>query len=298
MSKFVLQPEDGTVLNGDLRGDASVDLQVSRASSDQVASGYGAIIVGGENNKASGDFAGCVGYGNTADGNGALAMGYANSATGDYSFAAGFSSQSTGVGSAALGYEAVAQGIGSSVLFCTNGLVSATGLYASLIGGYLAKAYTYGQRVIANGGFGGTVGSAQVSTVVQRANATMTFPAPAVLYSDSSTVLILPDGNNRAWNMSIDWVAVVTNPGAAAGTTIGDTAIGKNMVLVRKVGGVVTIGTNSSIAASNSNASMNGCSMSVVTAGGAVILSFTPPTGANNTILRVVATVNFTELAW
>ena len=298
MSKFTLQPEDGTVQNGDTRGDASVDLQVSRSASDQVASGYAAIIVGGENNKASGDYSGCVGFGNVADGTGSLAMGYSNTATGDYSFAAGFNAQSLGVGSAALGYEAVVQSIGGAILFCNNGLVSATGVYATLLGGLQGKGYTYGQRVIANGGFSGAVGTAQLSTVIQRTSATMSFPVPAVLYSDASAVLILPDGNNRSWNMSIDWVSVVTNPGLGAGMSIGDTAIGKNMVLVKKSGGTVTIGTNTSIATSNSNASMNGCAINVTTALGAVIVSFTPPTAANGTILRVVATLNFTELAW
>ena len=297
MSKFTLQPEDGTIENGDTRGDASVDLQVSRSLSDQVASGYAAIIVGGENNKASGDYSGCVGFGNVADGTGSLAMGYSNTATGDYSFAAGFNAQSLGLGSAALGYEAVVQSIGGCILFCNGGLVSATGVYATLVGGTQAKGYTYGQRVMANGGFGGTVGSAQVSTVIQRTGVSMTSPVPAVLYSDGGTVLLLPDGNNRSWNITVDWVAVVTNPGATA-MVIGDTAIGKNMVLARKVGGTVTIGTNTSIAAINSGVSMNGCSLSVTTAASAVILSFVPPTAANGTIIRVVATVTFTEVSW
>lgn len=297
MSKFTLQPEDGTIQNGNTRGDASVDLQVSRSSSDQVASGYAAIIVGGENNKASGNYSGCVGFGNVSNGIGSLAMGYSNTATGDYSFAAGFNAQSLGLGSASLGYEAVVQSIGGSILFCNSGLISATGVYATLLGGILAKGYTYGQRVMANGGFGGTVGSAQVSTVIQRTGVSMTSPVPAVLYSDGSAALLLPDGNNRSWNVSIDWVAVVTNPGVTA-MVIGDTAIGKNIVLVRKIGGTVSIGTNTSIAAINSGVSMSGCSIQVTTAASAVILSFVPPTAANGTTLRVVATVTFTEVSW
>ena len=62
--------------------------------------------------------------------------------------------------------------------------------------------------------------------------------------------------------------------------------------------GTVTIGTNTSIASSNSNVSMNGCSISVTVALGAVIISYVPPTSANNSIIRVVANVTFTEVAW
>jgi hypothetical protein len=56
MSKFVLQPEDGSVDFGNTRGDDSVDLQVVRNNATEVASGYASFLIGGKANTASGTY--------------------------------------------------------------------------------------------------------------------------------------------------------------------------------------------------------------------------------------------------
>lgn len=49
---FILGPKpDGTTLGGSFRGTKSVDLQLTRASNDQVSGGINSVICGGQNNK-------------------------------------------------------------------------------------------------------------------------------------------------------------------------------------------------------------------------------------------------------
>ena len=59
--KFVLDQEDGTATNGNLRGDFAVDLQMSRYNNGQVASGANSFVGGGSSNRASGAASVCVG---------------------------------------------------------------------------------------------------------------------------------------------------------------------------------------------------------------------------------------------
>lgn len=75
---FVLNPKgtgalladipDSTDAGGDKRGAGAVDWQLKRATSDMVASGSYSMIVGGESNKASGNYSVSSGYLNTASG--------------------------------------------------------------------------------------------------------------------------------------------------------------------------------------------------------------------------------------
>lgn len=297
--KFTLQPEDGTVDHGDFRGDGSVDLQVLRTSADEVASGYGAIIVGGEGNKASGDYSGCVGFSNEASGTGTLAMGYNNTASGSYSFAAGFNSISEGVGSAALGYEAYAVGAGSSVIFCTEGATTVLAPYGSVVGGYKAKSYSYGQQSFANGAFS-VAGDAQQSKVIYRAAGTTSFPTPIVAYTNGAgaSAAFAPDGTNRLINATVDYVAVVTSVGSGAPLIVGDAFIGKDLLLLKKVSGTVTVGTPKVIESDTTSGNMAGSSFIYSVVAGALIVSFVPPTAANGTTFRVLATVTMNEIGW
>ena len=109
---FSLHVPDGTSTGGNTRGANAVDLQISRSSATQVASGTGATIIGGRNNIASGDYAiaggsGCtssgtnpgpaLGTNNTASGgNGSAAIGGELSVTGIYGFASGYYGTSSG----------------------------------------------------------------------------------------------------------------------------------------------------------------------------------------------------------
>jgi hypothetical protein len=62
-------PGDGTVLGGNGRGPSSVDLQISRTAANQVATGLGSVIGGGQNNTAAGTSVVAGGSTNTATGN-------------------------------------------------------------------------------------------------------------------------------------------------------------------------------------------------------------------------------------
>lgn len=71
------------------RGTGAVDLQTKRTASSQVAAGSYSTIMGGQDNTASGAYAGAVGYANSPSGSAAFAAGYNNRASGPYSSAHG-----------------------------------------------------------------------------------------------------------------------------------------------------------------------------------------------------------------
>lgn len=84
------------------RGVTGMDLDTSRDSATQFASGPNAITLGA-NNTASGSASLAAGSGNTASGGAAVALGYLNTAKGEGDFAAGQSNHLTGYNSIGLG---------------------------------------------------------------------------------------------------------------------------------------------------------------------------------------------------
>jgi hypothetical protein len=145
---------------GDTRGAYAVDLQTSRPSVGQVASGAFAVIGGGASNTASGDYS-TVGGGelNTASGTygtSTVGGGYGNTASGTASTVAGglYNTASGGSSTVAGGQYNTASGWGSTVGGGDNNEASA---YASTVGG--------GQRNTASGTYGwSTVGGGQDNT--------------------------------------------------------------------------------------------------------------------------------------
>lgn len=85
------QVPDGTIANGDKRGQYATDLQKIRLVSWHVASGTASVIAGGERNRASNSWASvCGGFLNAANGQYAVVSGgYDNTASSDYSFVGG-----------------------------------------------------------------------------------------------------------------------------------------------------------------------------------------------------------------
>lgn len=79
---FSLNPANLSTSGGDKRGSNAVDLQMSRASTTQVASGNGAFAVGASN---------------TASGESSTAIGVSNVADGKFSFAFGFDGRANGI---------------------------------------------------------------------------------------------------------------------------------------------------------------------------------------------------------
>jgi hypothetical protein len=140
------QVPDGTATGGDARGAGSVDLQTTRVSSGQVASGLRSAIIGGKNNLASAEASLVIG-GDTSQATGARAsvVGASQSiASGQQSIVLGGEwSAATGQNSATLGAYSEATGTHSAVLggFASTG----SGPFSSVFGGYGANARRHGQ---------------------------------------------------------------------------------------------------------------------------------------------------------
>jgi hypothetical protein len=85
---FVVQPKgtgallaqlpDATATGGNKRGASAVDLQRLRTTNTQVASGLRSVIIGGQNNTASGADAVAIGNSNSISGTEAVAIGFSN----------------------------------------------------------------------------------------------------------------------------------------------------------------------------------------------------------------------------
>jgi hypothetical protein len=114
-----LQVPDGTVKGGNARGMGAVDLQTSRNSSSQVASGTYSIAMGYSNN-SSGNASIALGSTNTASSSYCVAIGGNNTASGLISTAIGSNSTSSGWYSTAIGYYCVASGDNSLALSCQS----------------------------------------------------------------------------------------------------------------------------------------------------------------------------------
>ena len=122
---FMLQKPDGTEFGGINRGEHAVDLQTSRASATQVASGTYSVISGGENNTATALYASVAGgTGNVAGEEGAaVGGGGSNAATDQYAVVAG-------------GYENIASSVAALV---GGGISNVADGQASTISGGLSN---------------------------------------------------------------------------------------------------------------------------------------------------------------
>lgn len=117
---ILAQVPDGTAVGGNKRGAGSVDLQITRGSSSQVASGSNSIVQGsfcrasgvssiaiGNGCTASGSYSVALGTGCTANSNGSVAIGSSCSAGAVYALATGQQTTARGVaGATTEGYSA------------------------------------------------------------------------------------------------------------------------------------------------------------------------------------------------
>jgi hypothetical protein len=108
---IVASVPDGAVTGGNARGTNAVDLQMSRAASNQVASGANsvsiggiyntvsgarAVSIGGQTNTANGTDAATIGGSNNTAGNASIVGGLQNTISGQRSFGTGYSNTATG----------------------------------------------------------------------------------------------------------------------------------------------------------------------------------------------------------
>ncbi len=117
---------DNVASGGNTRGASAVDLQIIRGFPDHVASGQGSAIIGGRNNRSTGQFSVSTGSTNLASGDTSFCTGNANIASGIYStclgsfgFAGGDRSTHLGTGASAHRWGMVALGLSAS--FSTTG---------------------------------------------------------------------------------------------------------------------------------------------------------------------------------
>jgi hypothetical protein len=291
---------DGTVVGGNARGTNAVDLQSSRAINTEVASGNFAVIGGGQNNRVPNGYSSILGgfqnivtgfyssilggENNTVSADRAVAMGLSNTSSGLYSAAIGATNTSSNRSSIALGEGNVASAIYSVAL------------------GRQSNAYLRGQISLSSAPFA-AIGDSQWSNLIARKFDDLTTGGTTVLSLDGTgtTNLIIPQGNNRVWNVLVKTVAVVIGTsGTTTGVTVGDTFLQNQSILFKKIGGissVVDLATDNTF----SDGGMSTANMAY-TAGASqeLALTFTAPTyaGGGSVSLRIVSKVELVEAAY
>jgi hypothetical protein len=261
-------------------------------------------IAGGDSSNASGSWAVSIGYANTSSNSGTVAMGVQNSASGYGAVAFGSSSQATGGRSLAVGDTCVASGGNSMALGSQN---IASGNFSTTISTYaIASLYNQFAQGTRFGVFGNQ-GQCQISTLIASAQASLGSAATTVLSLDGTGVtnLIIPNGNNRAWNVQVDWVAVVTTiTGTATGISVGDVITSIDLLAFKRVGGISSASAHTSTATKlmvTTPAAYAACAINY-TAGASqeMALTFTAPTfvGGGSVTMRVVARIELSEVAW
>lgn len=258
---------DGST-GGIARGAGAIDLQASRTSANDVASGAQSGIFGGLGHRASGAQSGVFGgSGNTASN--------AQSAT-----IGGSGNNASGIGSVC---------IGGSGLTASSSYTTAFGVFAT--------SNLYGAQAYGNARFGSTSGTAQTmswrymreisGTGIQEL--TLDNAAPS---TTGRAILVA----NRAWNVRISVTAICSTAGGTV--TLGDSFIGEYIVLIKRIVNTTTlIGTVQSVITAQSDASMSS-SIVTITADDTnecLKVEFTPPTtAAAGTVIRVIATATAT----
>lgn len=297
MSKFSLQPEDGTIQNGDIRGNDSSDLQVARDSASQIASGYASVLVGGFGNTASGTYSAAFGGYNVSSGEASLAIGLYTTAQGDYSLSGGFASQALATSSASLGFECITTGVQSTLLFAVNGFTEPTGV-GSLGMGTDVRTYLPLQVAFAGGQF--TVrGDAQNSTYLAKGavfNQGGGAPIVLVIGKGTTTPLII-DGLNRSWSVVVDYQVVCNDGGLNSGLT-GQVYKVQKSFFFKVVNGVTSLSAVDSFN-EQFDTDMSTCTFNVsAAASNSLALVGTTPLTANTSDFRAIARVEITEIAW
>jgi hypothetical protein len=304
---------------------------ISGGQSNTASTGTHATVVGGQSNTASSAHATVIGgSSNTASGGLSVAGGTGVIASGSNSFAYGSATtRATASGAIALGsgMNCTAEGAkglsGNSTVSASfaaaiggiDNLVAASqsvaigsghsitaGANCSVVVGLNGAGYLYNQFV--QGGATGNSRTNQNSTVNAWRYDTLNSAATTVLSLDGTgtTNLIIPNGNNRMWNVTIKYVAVVTTiTGTATGVTVGDTKSQNIEIGFKEVNGVSSLVGSGVYSIPQEDASMGSASL-IPTAGASqqLALTFTAPTftGGGSVTCRVVAKVELVEVAY
>jgi hypothetical protein len=242
------------------------------------------------------------GLSNSASGLRAVSMNYNSVASGSYSIAGGNSGSATGIGAIAIGGES---NNASGLRAISLGFRSKSSQNLSFSFGQYTEAYLQGQAALSGTFFiDYEYGYCQQSTLVANRSASLTTAATTVLSLDGTgtTNLIIPNGNNRAWKVKVEWIATVSSiSGTTTGITAGDMAYGEANFGFKKVGGTSYLGTFINDEGASDSAIMDTCSLAYsVGASQELALTFTGPTfsGGGSVTMRIVAKVSLVEVAY
>ena len=261
------------------------------------ASGLRATVLGGNSNTSSGDHSIAGGNGSTASGTWAVALGYQNGATNTATFATGREALANSAG-------AIAMGNSNPVALATNAVAIGTASRATSINsvalGANSVSVLYNQFSTLGGGIG------QASNLKAYSTTDLLSGGGIVLTLDGTGVTnVIASGLNAAWNVQVNWVAVVTAiTGTATGISVGDVITSIDLLVYKRVAGVITVSPHTSVATKTlvtTPAAYAACAINYGTSGAADLrLTFTAPTfaGGGSVTMRVVARVELSEVAW
>lgn len=316
-----------STISGGYQNTASSQLStISGGQSNTASTNTHATVVGGQGNTSSGQYSVTGGTGNTASAIGTTAFGGSNIVSGQYSLAVGRINNISVQRGFAIGENNVVSGNnGGMALGQSNTVNSEDGIAIggnnnvtnrsiaignsntasaiwSIAYGVNTFSYIYSQQAVASGRFVSN-GDAQQSLLTARNSAALTTGATLVLSLDGTgtTNLIIPNGNNRAWNVQIDTIAVVTAiTGTATGVSVGNTYQEKTTLSFKRIGGA------SSLVALGSRQQVYDTSMATAimnfSAGASqqLQIQFQAPafTGGGSITCRVVSKVSLVEVAY
>jgi hypothetical protein len=208
---FILGPKpDGTTTGGNVRGANAVDLQTSRTTAAQVASGARSFIANGTR----------------------------NSTTNDDAFSSGFQNAATGSSSACLGGDQnTASNSGSGTIL--GSINTASGQYSLTLGGRHGVADRYGMHAHAPTRFAAN-GDAQRARFVLRCKTT-TNSAVEMALDGATTYLSIPSGKVIACTINISGVK---SDGSAVAHYVRQYAVKNVGGTSSQVYAPVTIGTD------------------------------------------------------
>jgi len=300
---------DGTATGGNARGDDAVDLQIIRSAATNVASGNYSVISGGQSNTVSSTYSTVSGgQSNTAStgSHATVVGGNSNTASGQYSVAGGTGNSASGNSAVAFGNSTIASGLYTTAIGNLNNATAT----ASLVHGVRSLGYITAGKSIAAGRFSLTGDAQSQETILRNVNSqTFTTGATTVLGIDVTGTIeatpLIPSGNNRAWNVQVNWVAIVTAiTGTATGISVGDVVTSIDLLAFKKIAGTSSASTHTSTATKlmvTTPAAYATCEIAY-TAGASqeMALTFTGPTfvGGGSVTMRVVARIELTEVAF
>jgi hypothetical protein len=292
---------DGTTTGGNARGTYTVDLQTIRSSAAQVSAGAYSVLGGGQDNHVIGQW-GYIGggYSNYATSNGgAISAGYNNTNASNYGYLGGGTNNNinSGVNAVLCGGE---NGYtNADYTFLGGGLDNRlNAAYTHISGGKEADATLYGQYAASAGQFAARA-DAQYSRVIMRRAITGT-SATELFLDGSSTRAILP-ATNTIWNARVQIAATVSSVGNGT-CTAGDTFIGEYVAGIKRLNTTTSlVGTVQAAITAQADTNMSSAVVTITAddTNEALKVEFTPPsTAGTTTVIRVVATVQLTQIKY